>query len=163
MTYTLTPMTDVHRDAVMTIFNYYVEHGFAAYFDAPLPPAFFDRLMAMAQGYPAFVAVTEPGEVAGFGFLHAYHPAPTFKRTAELSYFIAPAHMRRGIGGMMLARFIAAAQAMGVDSLVASISSRNVESLAFHAKHGFVEAGRLRAVGRKHGEDFDLVWMQRAV
>ena len=105
----------------------------------------------------------ENGEVAGFGFLHAYHPAPTFRRTAELSYFLAPAHMRRGIGGMMLERFIAGARAMGVDNLVASISSRNAESLAFHARHRFTEVGRLRAVGRKHGDDFDVVWMQRAV
>ncbi len=163
MKYDLIPMTEAHREPVMRIFNHYVENSFAAYFDAPLPPAFFDRFLAMTQGYPALVALAETGEVAGFGFLHAYHPAPTFSRTAELSYFIAPEHMRRGIGGLMLARFVAAARGMGVDNLLASISSRNVESLAFHTKHGFVEAGRLRAVGRKCGEDFDVVWMQRRI
>ena len=161
MGYTLAPMVESHRDAVMRIFNHYVRHSFAAYFETALPAAFYDRLLAMAQGYCAVVALTEAGDVAGFGFLHAYHPATTFRRTAELTYFIAPEHMRRGIGTLMLERFVAEARARGVDTLVASVSSRTAESLAFHAKHGFVECGRLHAVGRKCGEDFDVVWMQR--
>lgn len=33
-------------------------------------------------------------------------------------------------------------------------------SLALHRKHGFVEAGRLRAVGYKHGRWLDTVLLQ---
>lgn len=44
---------------------------------------------------------------------------------------------------------------------VVKISSLNAESLAFHRKNGFRESGRLVAVGRKRGADFDLVLMQR--
>lgn len=35
------------------------------------------------------------------------------------------------------------------------------DSLAFHRKHGFEDCGRFKGVGRKFGEDFDIVWMQR--
>ncbi len=50
---------------------------------------------------------------------------------------------------------------MGIDSLLVNISSRNRESLGFHLKNGFRECGRFLKVGRKFGEDFDAVWMQK--
>jgi len=50
---------------------------------------------------------------------------------------------------------------MGISSILASISSRNEESIAFHRSLGFRECGRLEAIGRKWGKVFDVVWMQR--
>ncbi len=52
---------------------------------------------------------------------------------------------------------------MGVDSILAGMSSLNEAGLAFHARHGFAECGRFRGIGRKRGRDFDVVWMQRAI
>ena len=157
----LEPLAEAHRAAVVAIFNHYVVDGFAAYFDAPVPEAFFDRLLSLAAGYPAVAAVSEDGVVAGFGLLHPWHPAPTLRRTAEISYFLRPESCRQGIGTRILDHCVAEARRLGVDNLLASISSRNAESLAFHLKHGFVQVGRFPAVGRKHGADFDVVWMQR--
>lgn len=144
----------------MSIYNHYVENSFAAYFDTPLPDVFFERLLDMAKGYPALVAKDEMNNVAGFAFLHAYHPAPAFLRTAEITYFIHPEHIRRGFGKLLLDRLIDGARKMGVDSIVASISSLNEGSLRFHAKHGFKECGRLIKAGEKKGNDFDVVYMQ---
>ncbi|WP_243669404.1 hypothetical protein [Methanoculleus chikugoensis] len=33
--------------------------------------------------------------------------------------------------------------------------------MRFHRRHGFVECGRFRNVGSKHGVLFDVVWMQK--
>jgi phosphinothricin acetyltransferase len=52
---------------------------------------------------------------------------------------------------------------MGITALLASISSLNPGSLAFHRKKGFQECGRFVDAGRKKGRDFDEVWMQRMV
>jgi L-amino acid N-acyltransferase YncA len=48
-----------------------------------------------------------------------------------------------------------------ISSILASISSRNEGSIAFHGRLGFRECGRFEAIGRKWGKDFDVVWMQR--
>lgn len=58
-------------------------------------------------------------------------------------------------------RLVEQAAPLGIDSLVVSISSKNFESIAFHQKNGFRECGRFRQAGRKNGEDFDIVWMQK--
>jgi L-amino acid N-acyltransferase YncA len=163
MPHTLVPMTVEHRKEVIDIFNYFVENDWSAYPDQALGYAVYDRFLDMARGYPAFVALSENGAVAGFGFLHAFLPAGTFNRSAEVTYFIRPEHTRQGIGGMMLEAFEEGARRRGVDNLLASISSRNQASLDFHLRHGFVECGRMPAVGRKFGEDFDVVWMQKKI
>lgn len=163
MDYSLEPMGEGHRAGVMGIYNHWVLNGFAAYFERPLPDAAFDRFVEMSGGYPALVARSESGEVAGFAMLRPYHPAPALRRTAEITYFLHPSHTRRGLGRQLLEQLIEEGRKLGVENLLANISSRNAESLAFHRKHGFEECGRFKAVGRKFGEEFDVVWMQRRV
>ncbi len=124
---------------------------------------FFDRVLTLCQGYPAVSVKTEAGEVVGFGFLRAFHPAGTFRRTAEVAYFVLPEHKGRGIGGRMLSHFTEEARAMGIDNLLASVSSLNEQSLRFHAKAGFEACGRFEAVGRKSGRDFDMIWVQQRI
>lgn len=156
------PLAAGHGPAVMAIFNHYVENGFSAYPERKLPDEFFGRFLDMTRGYPAFaMREKESGKVVGFCFLHAYHPFPTFKATAEITYFIAPGSTGRGIGASALELLECEARKMGVRVILASISSLNEGSIAFHRRHGFSECGRFRGIGRKLGRDFDMVWMQK--
>ncbi len=162
MGYRLEPMGEPHRNQVVDLYNHYVETSFAAYPEVRAPYELFDRFLAMARGYPALVATSEEtGDVVGFAFLHAYHAATSFRRTAEITYFLSPAHTRKGLGTLFLQGLEQAARPLGVDCLLASVSSRNEASLEFHRKRGFVECGRFREIGRKRGEGFDLVWFQK--
>jgi L-amino acid N-acyltransferase YncA len=159
MKYSLEPMAERHREHVIDIFNYYVENGFAAFPETRVGYDFYDRFLGMAKGYPALVVTTETGEVAGFGFLHRYSYASAFKRTAALTYFILPQHTRKGLGKTILDNLTEQAREMGIDRLLANISSLNQESLGFHRKFGFQECGRFSGIGRKFGKDFDVIWM----
>ncbi|MGP8173826.1 MAG: N-acetyltransferase family protein [Terracidiphilus sp.] len=161
MTYELTALAEADRAAVAAIFNHFVEHSFAAYPDEPVGNEFLDRVLVLSKGYPAVSVKTDAGEVVGFGFLRAFHAASTFRRTAEIAYFLMPEHTGRGLGERMLTHFIAEARALGIDNLLASVSSLNEQSLRFHAKAGFECCGRFPAVGRKSGRDFDVVWFQK--
>jgi phosphinothricin acetyltransferase len=159
MKYTIRNMQETDASNVMSIYNYYTKNGFAAYFDQPLPAQTFSRFQEMSQDYPAFVACDDDQEVIGFAFLHAYHSAPTFQRTAEITYFIHPEHISK----LMLSELIAGAINIGVDNIIASISSQNIPSLSFHRKYGFCECGRLPSIGKKFGQDFDVVYMQLGI
>jgi len=163
MNFRFEPMTEEHRKPVVDIFNYYVENSFAAYPEGKVGYESFDRFLGMAKGYPAVVVKSEAGEIAGFAFLHPYYPLNTFQRTAEITYFFRPENARKGLGRAVLDQFILEARGMGIDRLVASISSRNEASLAFHRKQGFVECARFKEVGRKFGQSFDLVWMLKEI
>jgi len=163
MTYEFEPLGERHRAAVVDILNHFITQSFAAYYDRPFEYGFFDRLLDRVKGYPALAVVDESGAILGFGALHRWHPAAAFDRTAEISYFFAPPATGRGIGAALLARLEQDGRAIGVDTILASISSRNESSIRFHRRHGFRECGCFERVGRKFDLDFDVVWMQKGI
>ena len=163
MEYTLEKMEEKHAPGRLNISNHYVEHSFAAYPERPLPREAAGLLLKKAEGYPAYVALDEGGTVAGFGFLHAHQPLPTFRRTAEITYFLRPDACGCGIGSKMLDLLLRDGRERGISVVLASISGKNEGSIAFHRRHGFVECGRFRNIGLKRGETFDVVWMQKTL
>ncbi|MEA4863316.1 MAG: N-acetyltransferase family protein [Victivallaceae bacterium] len=156
------PLGAGHRSAVMRIFNYYVENSFSAFPERALPEPFFEIIIQKIQGYPAYAA-KDDGTVAGFCFLSPYSPMDAFRETAAITYFIAPEYTARGIGGLALSKLIDDAREIGIRNILAEISSKNEASLAFHRKHGFKHCGTLAGVGKKHGQPFDMVFMQKVI
>lgn len=159
--FALSAMAVDDREAVMDIFNYYVENSFAAYPEERLPYDFFGMFLKMAEGYPAVTVKDREGKVVGFGMLRAYHPMPAFAKTAETTCFIHPEYTGRGIGKRVLEYLEREGGRKGVRTLLASISSLNEGSIRFHRKNGFVKSGRFKGIGTKKGRPFDMVWMQK--
>jgi L-amino acid N-acyltransferase YncA len=163
MNYTFERMNETHRQGVMDVFNYYVDNSFAAFPEHRLPYEFFDKLVGTIKEYQSVVVMDHSAKVAGFAFLRPYYFDSTLKRTAEITYFLMPEMARQGIGTKILQGFIQQARTMGIDNILACISSRNEESLNFHIKNGFTECGRFPKVGRKFNQDFDIIWMQKKI
>lgn len=163
MDYRLMPVSVEDGKAIIDIFNHYVKNSFAAYPENEVPYELFQLFLDMARGYPFLVAKDRSGTVLGFGFLHPHDRMSVFSRAVEISYFIAPEYIGQGIGSRFLDSFLDWAREKGITSILASISSLNQGSLAFHERSGFVECGRFVGIGRKNGQDFDVVWMQRNI
>lgn len=160
-TYSFGPICQDDQQAIMEIFNYYIEHTWAAYPEDRVPELFFGLIMEQCRNYPTVAARQEPGLLAGFGLLHPFHPMPAFFRTVEVSYFVRPGLTGKGIGSGMLSYLEAEAKQKGIANILANISSLNEESLRFHERRGFFECGRIRDAGKKRGVLFDMVWMQK--
>ena len=154
------PVTDVDRDAVTRIFNYYVINGYAAYPDQPVTEKFYQYLR---EGTYSFLVIEAPEGVIGFGVTKPFLPFPVFSATCSLTYFILPEYTHRGLGTRLLDNLVGEARMRGLRMMVANMSSKNEASVRFHMKHGFEEGGRLRDVGTKFGEPFDLIWMQKEI
>ena len=163
MDYRLEPVSVKDGDQIIDIFNYYVENSFAAYPESKVSYEFFGSFLNLTQGYPFLVAKDMGGKIVGFGGLRPYSPLPTFSRAAEITNFISPEHTGIGIGQPIVDRLLDQAKRMGIVTILASISSLNQATLAFHKKNGFVECGRFVGIGQKMGQAFDVVWMQRIV
>ncbi len=153
------PLQEQHRHEFLEIYNHYVLTSMAAWPDQPLPDSFFDRFLGFTQTHPACAMVAETGQMVGFAMLRPYHWASTLNRTAEITYFIHPDYTHQGLGKAALEWLLEQAKPLGIDRILASISSPNQASLKFHRKYGFVECGRFPQVGRKNGQEFDVVWM----
>lgn len=137
-----------------------MENSFAAYPESKIEPEMFSRLLASLGDYPSGVILCGDS-VAGFAFLCPYNALPVFRKTAELTCFIAPEHTGRGVGGQALAFLEEKAVSRGITRILAGISGFNEGSIRFHGRRGFVECGRFRGIGLKFGREFDVVWMEK--
>lgn len=157
------PLSPDDGKDVIDIFNYYIEHSFAAYREDPVPYEAYDAMRQRTCGYPTLGAWDEKGRMLGFATLRPLNPNPSFGHTAEITYFLHPDATGQGLGEQMLHRLIQEARAQGITIIMASISGFNEGSLRFHRRHGFEECGRFKKIGKKKGEFFDVVWMQKNI
>jgi len=132
--------------------------------------AIAERLRASAaQGYPFLVAEGAASrELLGYACVSPYRPREGWRFVVEDSVYVAPAAQRRGVGSALLTALCAAAARCGFRAVVAAISverddagGEGAPSVALHRAAGFALAGRLPAVGWKHGRWADCVFMQR--
>jgi len=159
--YSFSPITPPDREAIVEIFNYYVENSYAAYPEQRVPAEFFSHLYEASRNYPSTVARARDTTVSGFCLLRPHSPMPSFRRTAEISCFIRPDLTGQGLGTRMLDIIVAAARQQGIKTILASISSLNEGSVRFHWQNGFAECGRFCQVAEKRGVIFDTIWMQK--
>lgn len=157
----LLPVSGEDMAEMAGIFNHYVEHSYATYTETPVSTERFEALMSFSSGYPSFVARDSDGSLAGFGLLRPYSPIPAFDRAAELTCFLAKGYTGQGIGTAILQALESGAVELGIESIVATVSSLNEGSIRFHRARGFVEQGRLVGIGSRNGRKFDVVYLQK--
>ena len=111
-------------------------------------------------GFPVLVAVVA-GDVLGYASFGPFRAFDGYRQTVEHSIYVAEGARRRGVASALLAALEAEARAAQMHVMLGGIAADNEASLALHAKHGFVETGRMAEVGQKFGRWLDLVFMQK--
>ena len=150
--------------AVITaIYDDAVRHGTASFeLDPPDQAEMARRYETLrADGYPYLVAELD-GDIVGYAYAGPYRARPAYRWSIEDSIYVAPQAQRRGIGGALLARLVAEAEAGGFRQMLAVIGdSANTGSVELHRAAGFRLVGTFDNVGFKFGRWLDSVLMQR--
>jgi phosphinothricin acetyltransferase len=108
------------------------------------------------------VAEDDGGAVAGYAYASPWRPKPAYRHTVEDTVYISPGLTGRGLGRALLEALLAGCEQAGARQVIAVIADTGSDaSSALHRRCGFTDAGRLAAVGRKHGRWIDTVLMQR--
>ena len=115
----------------------------------------------LAEDGPHLGAFDDAGRMLAWAAAHPFRPGPGYRFTWEHSIHAAPAARGTGVAAPLLEALIADLRARGVRSVIGAITASNARSLAFHARHGFQEVGRIPDAGWKLETWHDLVLMQR--
>jgi phosphinothricin acetyltransferase len=148
---------------IAAIYAHHVLHGTASWEVVPPPAEEIAERMAKVQGngWPWLVARDAGRAIAGFAYAAQYNPRAGYRYACENSIYIRHDRLGRGIGTALLTALLEACEACGFRQVVAGIAGTEAASVALHARAGFVEMGRLKSVGRKHGQWLDVLYMQR--
>jgi L-amino acid N-acyltransferase YncA len=109
-----------------------------------------------AARYPLWVAEAESGMLGWVSF-SAFYGRPAYRRTAEISIYLAPSARGQGLGGKLLESVLKRAPEFGFSTLVGFIFGHNLPSLALFEKFGFSRFGMLPGVAEFEGTKRDLV------
>ncbi|HXG81457.1 MAG TPA: GNAT family N-acetyltransferase [Sphingomicrobium sp.] len=150
--------------AVAAIYSHHVEHGTASFDTVPRTIEETAARIAECQhrGWPFLVAERD-GTVVGYAYATQFRDRPAYRFTCENSIYVAASHTGEGIGSALLDALVEASERAGFRQMIAVIGGAEPASVAVHRKAGFVEAGRMRAVGRKFGRWLDTLYMQRTL
>jgi L-amino acid N-acyltransferase YncA len=118
---------------------------------------------AASLGLPFLTACLD-GEIVGYAYCAPWKTRPAYRHTVEDSVYVVPHAVGRGVGGRLLDALLADCTSTGIREVIAVIVAEGgTASLALHRNRGFVDAGRLRSVGFKHGKWLDTVLLQRSL
>jgi L-amino acid N-acyltransferase YncA len=158
-------------EPVAAIFAHYVATSVATFEEvAPAAEDWRRRLAELAGlNLPFLVAEAGGGEehggagpVCGFAYASPWRPKSAYRHTVEDTVYLSPGHTGRGIGSALLGGLLARCAEAGARQVIAVIADTGSDaSAALHRRFGFTEAGRLSAVGRKHGRWIDTLLMQK--
>ncbi len=147
----------------LEIYSYYIENTTVTFDEeTPTPEEFTDRVKRITESYPFFVA-DDGNRVVGFAYLDTFNPRSAYRRTADLTIYLAHNTGGRGVGTMLYTALEDAARARGIANIISLITSDNAASLAFHKKHGFDEVGHLTDVGVKFGQLLSVDFYQKTL
>lgn len=150
---------------ITALYAHHVLHGTATYETvSPTEAEMAARLTKVADaGWPWLVARDPDGAVLGYAYASQFRDRAAYRFACENSIYIRRDRRGEGIGKALLLALLDAAQACGFRQMLAVIGGAEPGSIGVHAACGFVHAGRMHALGRKHGRWLDNVYMQIAL
>jgi L-amino acid N-acyltransferase YncA len=156
------PATRADVPATLEIYNHAVLYTTASYDLEPVSLEtrleWFDR--KREADWPVLVIEDGTG-VMGWATYGPFREKHGYAGTVEHSVYIRDGLRGRGLGRALMTALIEDARAAGFHVMVGGVDAANADSLAFHARLGFVQVAHFRQVGRKFGRWLDLAFMQR--
>ena len=163
MSFTVRPATLDDAPAIQAIYAHHVLNSLGTFEEVPPDTDEIRRRMhaVLAQDCPWLVAV-EDERIGGYAYAAPFRPRSAYRFTVEDSVYVAPTHVRQGVGLLVMRELIEACTASGKREMLAVIGdSGNEGSIKLHERCGFSFCGRFDGVGRKFGRWADIILMQR--
>jgi L-amino acid N-acyltransferase YncA len=147
--------------AIAAIYAHHVCHGTASFdIEPPGVDTWRDKIgLILSKSWP-FLVVEKNDQLVGYAYATQFRDRPAYAETCENSIYVAKDSVGTGIGTALLQALLDRATQSGFRQMIAVIGGGEPASVALHAKLGFVQAGRMRNVGRKFGRLLDTVYMQ---
>jgi phosphinothricin acetyltransferase len=150
------PCTSRDAAAICEIYNSFVRDTIITFEETPVSTAeMAQRISDVTARFPWLVA-EEQGAIAGYAYATPWKARSAYRFSVETTVYVAPGHVRRGVGAALYRDLIAALRKLDVHCAVGGIALPNPASVALHEKLGFKKIGQFVEVGRKFDRWVDV-------
>ncbi len=148
--------------ALLSIYERYISTPITFEYTLPSLEEFARRVASVQTFYPYLVA-EENGELLGYAYAHRIAERAAYRWGAELSIYLRPDAVRRGLGKQLYQSLIALLRLQGVRTVYGLVASPNPASEGLHQSLGFHRMGVQRNAGYKNGRWVDLIWFEQSI
>ena len=168
--HTIRNATTSDAGRLLEIYGWYVENTAVSFeYDVPTPEAFRWRIENTLRRYP-YLVIEDGGRAMGYAYAGAFKGRAAYDWSCEVSVYVDRNARRQGFGKCLYGALEAALRDMGITNLYACIAVPETEdeyltldSVRFHARMGYREAGHYRQCAQKFGRWYDMVWMEKFI
>ncbi len=150
-------------DAIARIYSIGITDRTATFDTEPRTAADILPKIEDSARFPQLVAVDDEGAVWGWVGTSPYRPRACYAGIGEFSIYLDPGVRGRGVGKLLLAALIDAAQAAGFWKLLSRVFTFNHASLNVCRACGFREVGTYEKHGKLDGRWLDVVIVERLI
>ncbi len=158
------------RDAqkLLEIYGYYVEHTAVSFeLEAPALTEFERRIQTTLTRFPYLVALQDD-VIIGYAYAGTFHPRHAFDHCCEVTVYLDRNARRLGVGRQLYEALEKRLVEMGIEisyALIALPTANDAyldtNSRDFHAHLGYRQVGHLHGCGKKFGNTYDMIYMEK--
>jgi phosphinothricin acetyltransferase len=151
--------------ALTDIYNHYVVNTSATFdiepFSVEARREWFHHYSE--SGRHRLLVATQDADVVGYASSSRFRVKPAYDTSIEVTIYLHPEATGGGVGSLLYGRLFDELRTEDLHRAYAGIALPNDASVALHHKFGFVETGTMTEVGRKFGQWWDVLWMERSL
>jgi len=147
--------------AIAAIYNHYIAETVITFEELPVPAAEIARRIedVRAAALPWLVA-EQAGRILGYAYATKWRDRSAYRFSAEVTVYLDPSDVGRGIGSKLYAELFPRLRARGVHAALGGIALPNEASIALHEKFGMRKVAHLEEVGFKFDRWIDVGYWQ---
>ena len=157
-------------EAILEIYSHYVENTAISFeYVTPTIEEFRNRISTTLEKYPYVVAV-ENEAIVGYAYAGVFKARKAYDHCVETTVYVKKECKKQGIGKFLYEQLQKELLDKGYVNLYACIAVCDKEdkylnnnSWQFHEHMGFELVGRFHSCGRKFGNTYDMIWMEKII
>jgi L-amino acid N-acyltransferase YncA len=156
-------MKEEYLDAVLEIYNHYVLNTSATFHTQALSHEEMREIVFFPkEKYLTFVILSAEN-ICGYVLLTQHKKREAYDGTAEVTIYLHPEWIGKGLGSMALQHIEKYAQNQRFHVLIATICGENEASIRLFARNGYTKCAHYKEVGQKFGQLLDIVAYQKII
>lgn len=148
--------------AVVAIYNHYVAETVITFEEQPIDAGEMARRIEDVQSVSLpWLVAEENGQIVGYAYAAPWKTRSAYRFSVEITVYVAPGNLGRGIGSMLYSQLFSTLQTLGVHAVIGGIALPNEASVALHEKFSLKKVAHFQQVGFKFNRWVDVGYWER--